>query len=619
MRHQATPVANTMQIPLHHSSRHGTALVIALILLAALLLLGLPFLVLQASSLHGSSAYAGARLAQLGRDNSTNLAIAVAADAFTPARTASPSGARPPAWESLSAHFLSPMSVLPTALRAELRSMPAAIHPMPAADGIAADADGSIAILPQQMGIGGLAPSQGSGSMRPSMLLGASISDESGKLDPNSLAPERWACLLAAVGIPDWTLAPSALPTTAQNPVVGQLAIALAHLRLALPGHRITDLAQLLSADPRTLPLPAGVLAGSGRRPLMRAELERLRPFLTLHTPRPGLGLIDLGSVVTIDAVRDNTLVDVADDPQHPLLGDGTVVLSEGSAGAPVSQDGGAALVDDPHNYGETATTLHLLCGHPLACATATFAAGSGEPNDAVVGSAVLIETPAPLNVHAIGVVVRAALNDGRHPIGRPFDAAPTAQSDDNIVSMVGSTLVHDSSSGAWISAPGTGLASTRMRLRANGMVASWNDFPWTEPLNFGDERPMLGIASSGIVSIDAHATALDAMGRPTAAADRSDTVQAVPQELLLERRWLTQGAFHQLVYGRFTSHMQAWPVAYERVATDATGSLPDSTATGTANTAGHPVLPDDVDLALQGSGAAPAAARDESTALPTA
>ena len=93
-----------------------------------------------------------------------------------------------------------------------------------------------------------------------------------------------------------------------------------------------------------------------------------------------------------------------------------------------------------------------------------------------------------------------------------------------------------------------------------------WHQFLNTASIINGDERPPLGILSSGVFAIDADATVTDVLGRPSSQASRRDIVQALPQELLLERRWRTQGAFHQLVYGRYASQMQAWPVAYERL-----------------------------------------------------
>jgi hypothetical protein len=58
--------------------RSGAALILALILLAALLLLGLPFLYSQSSSLSGTRSFSAQRLAVIGQANARNVATAVA-------------------------------------------------------------------------------------------------------------------------------------------------------------------------------------------------------------------------------------------------------------------------------------------------------------------------------------------------------------------------------------------------------------------------------------------------------------------------------------------------------------------------------------------------------------
>ena len=64
----------------HH--RSGAALIIAIVVLAALLMLGLPFLFSQSGSLSGTRSYAHSELANIGQDSAQSMGIKAGAEAI---------------------------------------------------------------------------------------------------------------------------------------------------------------------------------------------------------------------------------------------------------------------------------------------------------------------------------------------------------------------------------------------------------------------------------------------------------------------------------------------------------------------------------------------------------
>ena len=580
--------------------RAGAALILALVLLAALLLLGLPFLFSQSASVAGTRSYAGGKLAQVGRDNVENVAIALAAYALTPALQAYAPAASPgpQQWSNLPASFSAANTSTPAMLRA-------AVVPLPSNDLVNSnDTAGAIGVVPASLNITPL-PAAG----LQATYLGATIHDEAGKLDPNHMGPVVWDHLLAAVGITDWdddqvyqtpTGSPPFPPGTyfPDNDSVGQLAQALAALRETLPGRRITSIEQLLQANPQTV----GGNWVKLRTPLTRSELERLRPYLTLHNPPPGRqGLVDLGTVVQSDGIHDTQWLDCQPDPRQPnqpgiwnglgdgggpLLGSGSIVVGENTVATAVHATG--EVTDDPNDtlyptsvIEEGGGTAHMLLRKSYAGDTL-----------AGVGQGVMLEVPAPLNVHQLPSAVCAAMLGPNQPpqpgaVGYPnfpspfapqrsMDDPTTPGTDESIVATVGTTVAGSSG----------GLSKVMVRTFVNNVPTNSfvNLFPWTYPLLTGSDMPPLGILSSGVFTIEASATVTDRLDRQIAQALRRDVVQALPQEYLQERRWLTQGAMHGLVAGRFGSHVQTWPVAHERQFTDF---------------AGNPVFPADSDFVL--------------------
>ena len=64
-------------------SRSGAALIIAIVVLAALLMLGLPFLFTQSASLSGTRSYAHSELANVGQDSAQSMGFAAGSSAVS--------------------------------------------------------------------------------------------------------------------------------------------------------------------------------------------------------------------------------------------------------------------------------------------------------------------------------------------------------------------------------------------------------------------------------------------------------------------------------------------------------------------------------------------------------
>lgn len=336
------------------TSRSGAALIIALVVLAALLLLGLPFLFTQSSSLAGTRSFAHSQQALIGRASAENVGVAAAAAAMDyhwRSRALPP----PPALDEWTSLYwgLSNGGTL-----AEVRRL------------------GETRV--------GLDLRQGT-SFRPDpastepTLGGATISDEHGKLDPNHLDSSAWTRLLDQVGIKDWDDGTAPTPDPTRN----QLARALADLRFRrdlIPDGRIVRLDQLLLAVPPT--------ATRRRHGLTRAELAQVAPYLSLHGMAQARGgLIDLGTVIN-DVTPGGQAIPDSLPPgsllAHPvfptLVGPGSVIVD-------ANDDGSAPGFSQPD------TRDALLISPGMA-----------------KGRALAIDAPPPVNLHEASAVVRKVL-----------------------------------------------------------------------------------------------------------------------------------------------------------------------------------------------------------------
>jgi type II secretory pathway pseudopilin PulG len=299
---------------------NGAALVLALVILAALLLLGLPFLFSQSSSLTGARYLAAGQAARLYADSARNLGIAAA----------------------IYAHEFSMVddATLGTNTRSGWTAWIPFLNDYPATQPVDQRAVAPIANFSgESRNVVHLQPealpgdwNQPAANGRARTLVGVSLSDECGKLDANSLGPVAWDVLLKQV------LGPAADPDDTQinaadrdaagyktgtpptlyedGNALGQLAEGFAHQRMQGPFKALDD---LLKVEPfiahGSIKAPNGHRIA--RRPLTRAELDLLRPYLTVHTlGQAGGGVIELGNVVD-NATSKTCLLytsDAADD-----------------------------------------------------------------------------------------------------------------------------------------------------------------------------------------------------------------------------------------------------------------------------------------------------------------
>ena len=274
------------------TARRGAALIIALVILAAMLMLGLPFLFTQSFSLAGTRSFAHNQQARLSADTAENAGIDIVGTAmsFHFANTGpTPLPAMPaPAEEYTSLywslrggeydklpHFdpatqtgTAALPPSPNHVHLDLRQ----IGPVIASGALDPVHNPSFPDLIQP----GLAPGTTPHPQGAVSTLGLAVEDEGGKLDPNYLDAVSWMNLLAAERIADAAAIPGQ-----QGP--GGLALALAQLHnppnSAYPGlGHITYLEQLLAAVP----------AANTRLGLTRTELELLRPLLSFSNRAPG-------------------------------------------------------------------------------------------------------------------------------------------------------------------------------------------------------------------------------------------------------------------------------------------------------------------------------------------
>ncbi len=551
-------------------ARQGTALILALILLTALLLLGLPFLFTQSASVAGSHAYAQSRERVSARESAEHLAAALAGEAMRQSFAAQPSGGGTD-WTSLGQ--LTSVQIPGTG-----GSLIPVAQPLVA---VPEQGDGTMALSAGYLQSIGLAAAAGTRAGGARATVGAIISDESGRLDPNTLSAPAWSRLLTALGIADWTdaavyPAPGPMPVGGYLPGVevpssdglGQLAKSLATVRMLLPSGRITDLAQPLEATPQLPPPTSGASGGpctgpfpKVRWPLTRAELARLTPFLSLQPGLPGrAGLDDLGTVLAVEA-GGTVWLDAVRDPQEPLVGIGSSVVS-----IPPTSARTALAIGATQQAGAATTGLPRLLGTVLTplIPPAPSAGGSGGGAWCGPRDTLWVEQAASVNLHQLAPVARAVLGPPSQPLPIPANGG--------IVSTLG------------------GLWSVPAHASAGTPIAVANLAPWLAPLSSGAELPIVGLASSGVMRIDSAAADLDPLGQLLGVVHQDRIVQCVPQELLLEKRWLTQGDDEALIRARWTSRMASWPRAVARDQQQA----PDDhdLATGQETHASNPTLP---------------------------
>jgi hypothetical protein len=603
-------------------ARSATALIVALVILAALLLLGLPFLFTQSASLAGTRSFAHAQQAHIGRDAAENFAIGAASQAMALHLGSGVSDE----WSSLywdldgstnsAAHLLGPNRI------------------------------GLDLTVPWNPAVAGSEVMNG-GTFR-NVVLGVALEDEAGKLDPNHLDAVSWGILLPKVGIGDrWP--------AGGTPAEGALARGLAYCRYDPDvGGRITRLEQLLY-----LPDPVNV---PNARQLTRAELDQLRPYLSLANRGQGRsGLIDLGTILAhggsaavIDSVAPGRQLSFA--PAPDLAGNGTTVVTTDPSGAPSSYvavntivpstslaDGraisieappevnlhqatppvrallrdiaapkvpasgttpipatltgasdGLPKLDVPASPGPAVPTgpdallrpiTHVALLDPLATAlelavTIPQASQIGDPGGpgATDASGTAIDNPA-------AIPPRPVLSETALTIritGGSLDRLPTSgygrlQGTDiggiarTEYIAYGSSDLPSGASSATLSQvtrhlgiPLGSPSTTAYRLLTSGLTLT---------IIGTHELPPLAIASRGLVTVDGAASVTDgvaanpdSVGHHSAQQARRIVVQALPQEQPLETRWQRQSQLHALLVQRNASLMTSFPVPFPRL-----------------------------------------------------
>lgn len=531
-------------------NRSGAALIIAMTVLAALLLLALPFIFSQSSSMAGARAAAWDGAARRGADRAQGLATALGAYATGLHRSP---GLVTQLGVAQQAYVQIPVQVQDT------------VGYPGFADTVWRSVLDSRAEWPTNDGDIPALDTAGA-------LHGAIIEDEGRRLDPNTLGERGWAIVLARAGIRDpFTIAwrwgiKNPGPNPATDPPApgvhgywemvnfGRLARALSWWRPTNSG-RFNRLEDLLGADPnqpsspppRTLgciefgpvfrrnqppywPVPEATVEQSrnpaegdlavkamtgetlfddvngdnrGYRvaPLTQAELERLRPFLSFLNPgQARSGLIDLGTVVAEAPESFDWYAVTTDDIDPAAMGVGPTLRPHESARIRSQTDPGRR---DLNNRWTT------------------------------VGDALAMECLPWLNINAVpsssGLV---RLFSPTTPADPGWPADPTATP---VTSIGGIGRL------AWLDG------------RLGDGVASF-------------ERPVLGIQGFGILAIEGAAAALDPQSAATAQRRKRTVVQAVPQERPVEAAWRTQGEFEALLAQRHGSWVIAGPHPTRRI-----------------------------------------------------
>ena len=619
--------------------RSGAALIIAIVVLAALLMLGLPFLFTQSASLSGTRSFAHSELANIGQDSAQSMGVAAGAGAVTHHWKEN----RLDDWTDL---FLSLEGQQPGSGLRKVRGF---------VNRIEFDTRNHTFALPGDTFLNGTTDvAQRDAQLRRyPTVVGLTIEDESGKVNPNYLDAVAWSRLLDVdeVKIGDWVNATPVFKEYGRN----QLARALAALRYQLAGGRITSLDQLLQAEPSAQP--------NARRGLTRSELELLRPYLSLSVPSQARGgMIDLGTVIgssgrkiSIDSTQPVGLIAF---PITPLvIGVGTTVLAEDNNGVvrafPATGDDAVVvpLIGDPLaidapplvnvHQAEPAVqkvfsiqnvslppVRQPIAARPMASPPVpaqTFAPvliseldsyNPTKPVDALLRTRSWFELTSTLSIpETLGSadVVEVYNDASPRVILNILDAKDekTVPATAPYVEIAGDSLDHFPDSGyaklvgtlAAVSLPevrqqdfeyvryesfgalpqsvGSARANSRVGVRITrqqppSIVAKSFKLNGLKFIAIAPrEQHPVGIASQGVITIASAATVTDPAGNQTAQQQHRVIAQALPQETPLEARWNKQAAFHALLAQRHGSLMTTFPQPYPRI----TDIMPDDQA----------------------------------------
>ncbi|TVR42336.1 MAG: hypothetical protein EA402_11905 [Planctomycetota bacterium] len=547
----------------------AAALLMALVILSGMLLLGLPFLFSQTLSRAGSMSFRANQTTATARDSAADLGIALA--------------------EAALRESLDDPDTSHTMFDVELATLLAEGAGDPEGDGpaiirwdphLAHTAHIDVRRLAQQLAWDDLSGDQ-AGSIR----LGMSLSDEGGKLDANALSPREWERLGTALGL-------------------DLNGTRLANHRFAKHDFDPPQPQRLLSLDELLLDFPHQQPISS-TAPLTAAELEILRPFLTIHGNAQGReGLIDLGTLV---GVRKRVRIRIA-----PIIPGATE--ESGNHRLQANMDNASWRWDRSLASGDTwngPVTATLWVNDLDAEINVTLRFPSGEeisPPFEIIERRFSLQLDGPL----YGTILRDAIlllqasnglryrfrapngvrseredihwiYDETDPIqvqvneftathGRPMWIAKEAMPALNVHHAPAAAIaaIIDPSQGPLILNAEEDLPITRWldneQIEAAMQQRLWHSWdPLSSELEQNERRNRypLGRSSWGIFDIFARATIGDGRDRPQAAHQLRQVVQTAGG---LAKAWSSQSDFEVLRRHGHANQLHSWPQAVERI-----------------------------------------------------
>lgn len=551
------------------ASRRGVALIIAISVLAALLFLALPFLFSQTASVAGARAAAWDGGARRGSDRAMGLATALATYATGLHRS------------PLLASQLATAQLAYVQIPMQIGDQLGPIH-------YPADAPNSWRTLIDTGAPWPMNPAPMAAPDAADVVHGATIEDESRRIEPNCLDMYGWAVVLKRAGIQDpWTVAwhwDLSKPNKGYwtKLTFGRLARALCYWRPGNGSRRFNRLEDLLGADPQQPESWYGVNSYLGCvhfGPLWNYPSKGMSgwpvPGQTVEdSPTFGRNFAETDPDVKFldddgDGVRDaSEAVDTANlgwrvapltqaelERLRPLLSFlvpgqgrsglidlGTVVATDDRTGdwwgvvtdelAPTGTGvvGGYLRTDRTWTHSGTASNRHLDNGWAKA------------------GDALAVDAIPALNLNTV---------PSESGMTRLYEAQDYASGQTD-----GAYQVHIENDLNWPKDP----IDTPITSIGKMPLLRWLD-PRTGDGVTNFERPPLGIAGFGIVALEGLSTVRDAQGNAVASRRRRVVAQAVPQERPIEAAWTTQGDFEALVRLRHGSWVVAGPHPTNRIA----------------------------------------------------
>lgn len=497
--------------------RSGAALIIVLLILVALLLIGLPFLYSQVWGLSGARSAQAAQAARVYLLGAEHLGAALGAYANTSV------------WSRTTG--IVAQTQVHTALEQYLADgmpTPTGLDPV----------DPEVATTTATRNRARIDAAAFGWNHGPSVQVGLEISDEAGRLDPNLMDAAAWKDLFIKLDIPDWDDQEVTPPITwaigdgADADDIGELANQLEWYRIH--GARYERIEDLRIPSPQQSGRRIGTY-WQFRKRLNAAEIQRLRPFLAFHNLGQGrAGLTDLGSVVASDQTLAAAITDPRYRPTQVWLDIPTEVVNHGTW-VQAEPTPGTAAVEGLVRLGTNATGFSTTISYKNGQLPAQL-------------SGIWLQVPPLLNVNQV-VPEIGTLPAYKYAAQDPGGGAPTEFPDRALLPITWYGQQNPSGTPSDSALPWDYL-QPRFRTAAN------------QPYR---ERQPLDLRSDGLIRIAAAATVLNAAGAVAAQGQRTTIVQTLPQEQMLERRWLTQGQFEPLVAQRFTSGMSTWPRATAR------------------------------------------------------